>query len=146
MTLQSKTIVEMFFEAACASPNQVAIELNDQTWTYGELLANVTRIIHHLEIKIDDIIYQYVDRSLEMICGLLGIMCAGGVYFPLNPNDSPTNIRSLIDKISGRCVLVHVKTSERFSNTISSNIPMINLEHILLSDITEEIPEQSIVF
>ncbi len=32
-------------------------------------------------------IYQLVERSFEMICGLFGIMYVGGVYCPLNPTD-----------------------------------------------------------
>ncbi|CAF2632373.1 unnamed protein product [Rotaria sp. Silwood2] len=133
----------MFFEIAHTSPNQVAIELNEQTWTYGELLMNVICIAHHLQLKIGDIVYQYVDRSLEMVCGLLGIMCAGGAYCPLSSTDPPMYVRALIGEIQGRCVLVHENTRERFSSMISEQIKMINLEHILLTDISEEVAEKS---
>ncbi|CAF2765776.1 unnamed protein product [Rotaria sp. Silwood2] len=50
-----------------------------------------------------------------MVCGLLGIMCAGGAYCPLSPTDPPMYVRTLIDEIQGRCVLVHENTRERFS-------------------------------
>ncbi|CAF4055261.1 unnamed protein product [Rotaria sp. Silwood2] len=136
----------MFFEIAHTSPNQVAIELNEQTWTYGELLMNVICIAHHLQLKIGDIVYQYVDRSLEMVCGLLGIMCAGGAYCPLSSTDPPMYVRALIGEIQGRCVLVHENTRERFSSMISEQIKMINLEHILLTDISEEVAEKTEIY
>ncbi|CAF4841535.1 unnamed protein product, partial [Rotaria sp. Silwood1] len=69
-----------------------------------------------------------------MVCGLLGIMCAGGAYCPLSPTDPPMYVRALTDEIQGRCVLVHENTRDLFSNTISKQIQMISLEHILLVD------------
>ncbi|CAF4869841.1 unnamed protein product, partial [Rotaria sp. Silwood1] len=132
----------MFFEVALASPQQIAIEFNEQTWTYGELLMNVINVARHLQIEIGDIVYQYVDRSLEMVCGLLGIMCAGGAYCPLSPTDPPMYVRALTDEIQGRCVLVHENTRDLFSNTISKQIQMISLEHILLVGMTEEVAEK----
>ena len=114
MTLSSKNILEMYFKAADACLHKVAIELDEQMWTYGELLTNVTCMAHHLEIELGEIVYQYVDRSLEMVCGLLGIMCAGGVYCPLNPTDLCMRTRALIDEIQGQCVLVHGSTRNRF--------------------------------
>jgi acyl-coenzyme A synthetase/AMP-(fatty) acid ligase len=143
MILSSKHILEIFFEVACASPHQVAIELDEQTWTYCELLMNTICVARNLEIEKGEVVYQYVDRSLEMVCGLLGVMCAGGVYCPLSPTDSPMYVRALIEEIQGRCVLVHEKTRDRFSSTISEQIQMISLEHILLAENTDEVAEKS---
>lgn len=131
MTLASKNIVESFSKIAHTYPNQVAIELNEQTWTYAELLMNVICIAHHLKIERGGIVYQYVDRSFEMVCGLLGIMCVGGIYCPLDPNDPPTYVRALIEETQGQFVLVHQNTRNRFSSTISEEIQMIDLGHIL---------------
>ncbi|UJR13248.1 hypothetical protein I4U23_000269 [Adineta vaga] len=135
----SKNIVEMFFEVSHASPNQVSIEINEQIWTYGELLMNVISLAGHLHIEIGEIIYQYVDRSLEMVCGLLAILYVGGTYCPLNPTESSSYICTLIEAIPGQCVLIHANTHRRFSNTISRTIPMIHIDRILLIDNVEEI-------
>ncbi|CAF5198680.1 unnamed protein product [Rotaria magnacalcarata] len=143
MTVSSRNILEMFFEVTLASPQQVAIEFEEQTWTYAELLMNVIYIARHLQVEIGDIIYQYVDPSIEMVCGLLGIMCAGGAYCPLSPNDPSVFVRTLIDETQGRFVLVHGNTCDRFSSAISQQIRTINIEHVLLADIREEAPEQS---
>lgn len=143
MSPPSKNIIEMFFEVTYTFPQQIAIELNEQTWTYGELLMNTICVARNLQIEIGTIVYQYVDRSLEMICGLLGIMCAGGIYCPLNPTDPPMYIRELINDIQGRYVLVHENTHEKFSSIISDQIPIINLEHILSVGMTDEMIEKS---
>ncbi|CAM4890732.1 unnamed protein product [Rotaria socialis] len=134
----------MLFDVALTSPQQVAIEFEEQTWTYAELLMNVICIARHLQVELGDIIYQYVDPSIEMVCGLLGIMCAGGAYCPLSPSDPSAYVRTLIDETRGRFVLVHGNTCDRFSSMISQQIHMINIQHILLADTREEAPEQNI--
>jgi iturin family lipopeptide synthetase C len=122
MSLPSKNALQMFFETARLFPHMVAVELEQQAWTYSELLANVIRVSQYLQIERDEIVYQYVDRSLEMVCGLLGIMCSGGVYCPLNPDNPPTRIRSLLDNMQGRFVLANGRTCDSFLN-INTTFP-----------------------
>jgi non-ribosomal peptide synthetase component F len=136
MTVLSKNVLTMFLEVACAYPNQVAIELDEQIWTYGELLTSVIRVVHRLDIEAGQIIYQYVDRSLEMVCGMLGIMCAGGVYCPLNPSDPPIRTRSLLDEIQGRVALIHESTRDKFSSMNNQDIQLIDLDQLLSMNIT----------
>ncbi|CAF1112710.1 unnamed protein product [Adineta steineri] len=116
MVLPSTNVLDMFSQVARLSTQQVAIELNEQIWTYDELLSNVTRVVHHLRLETNQIVCQYVDRSLEMVCGMLGIMCAGGIYCPLNLSDPPIRIHSLLDEIQCRLVLVHGRTHEQFTS------------------------------
>jgi len=142
MAVPSKNVLCMFVEVACASPQQVAIELDEQTWTYGELMANVIRVAQQLQIEIGEIVYQYVDRSLEMVCGLLGIMCAGGVYFPLSLADPPVRIRSLLDNIQARFVLIHRSTRDRFLSINNHEVQLVDLEQILSMDLIEDVVER----
>ena len=139
----SNTIPEKFFEMALASPQQVVIELDEQIWTYGELLTYVTSVAGYLEIEVGQIVYQYVNRSLEMVCGLLGIMCAGGVYCSLNPADPSIRTSLLLDEIQGRLVLVHKSTRDKFSSIGDDRIKMIDLEQILSMTITADVVEKS---
>ncbi|UJR12977.1 hypothetical protein I4U23_000002 [Adineta vaga] len=145
MFSSSKNVLEMFFDVAYTSPQQIAIELEDQTLTYSELLASVTYVAHHLQIEIGQIVCQYIDRSLEMVCGLLGIMCAGGVYCPLSLADSSIRIRSVLDNVQGEIVLVHGNTRQRFVSIDSQGIQLIDLSNILsMSLMTEDIDQKEI--
>ena len=89
--------------------------------------SNVTLLTEHLNINEGDIVFQYVERSLEMVCGLLSILCAGGIYCPLNPANPESYIRSLLDLIPGQIVLLHEKTRDRFAN--SDQRPLKTLDH-----------------
>jgi non-ribosomal peptide synthetase component F len=140
-----KNVLSIFFENVCASPQLVALELNEQIWTYSELLTNVIRVTHHLDIEPGEIVYQYVDRSLEMVCGLLGILCAGGIYCSLNPSNPPAYIRSLLDYLPGRLVLVHVRTCDRFPGTSSQPMQLVDLEQIFNVDMIADVVEKGTI-
>jgi non-ribosomal peptide synthetase component F len=106
---------------------KVAVILDDQTWTYSELIEQIERIashLYHLNIVKGQIVYQFVERSFEMICGLFSIMYVGGVYCPLNPTDPYERLVSLLEQTHGQYVLVHEKTRSQF--------PSIAIQHVVL--------------
>jgi non-ribosomal peptide synthetase component F len=134
MSTSYSNVLRQLFDVAQVNQQKVAVTLDDQTWTYAELIKQierVTRHLHHLEIVQGQIIYQFVNRSFEMVYGLLGIMCAGGVYCSLNPTDPPVRLASLLDQIQGRFVLLHQSTRNQFPSSSVQHI--VSFEQILLS-------------
>ncbi|WP_141753466.1 AMP-binding protein, partial [Duganella sp. HH101] len=78
----------LFEERAAASPDRVALEYDNVSLTYGELNARANRLAHHLRtlgVGPDVLVGLCVERSLEMMVGLLAILKAGGAYVPLDP-------------------------------------------------------------
>ena len=60
----------------------------DRQLTYGELNARANRLAHHLRrlgVGPDSRVAICVERSLEMVVGLLAVLKAGGAYVPLDP-------------------------------------------------------------
>ncbi|QNH20776.1 non-ribosomal peptide synthetase [Xanthomonas sp. GW] len=81
-------IHELFEVQAAQQPEAVAVVYEDQRLTYGELNARANQVAHRLialGVKPDDRVAICVERSLEMVVGLLGILKAGGAYVPLDP-------------------------------------------------------------
>jgi len=73
---------------AARTPDQVALVFEDQRLTYAELNRRADRLAQHLrERKVgpDVLIALFVERSLEMVVGLLGILKAGAAYVPIDP-------------------------------------------------------------
>jgi amino acid adenylation domain-containing protein len=70
------------------TPAAVAVAYGRATLSYAELDARANRLAHHLRtlgVKPDSRVALCVERSLEMVIGVLAVLKAGGAYVPLDP-------------------------------------------------------------
>jgi amino acid adenylation domain-containing protein len=85
----TKICVHQLFEAQVErTPDAVAVISEDHRLTYGELNRRANQLAHHLQesgVGPETLVGIYVERSLEMVVGLLGILKAGGAYVALDP-------------------------------------------------------------
>ena len=84
-----KTIVDLFEQQVETTPLSVAVVFEDQQLTYQELNTRANQLAHHMHtlgVKPEVLVGICVQRSLEMLIGLLGILKAGGAYVPLDPS------------------------------------------------------------
>ncbi|MFY0534438.1 non-ribosomal peptide synthetase [Nannocystis pusilla] len=85
----TKCIHERFAEQAARTPDAVALVFGDQQSTYRELDGRANQLAHHLRelgVGPEVLVALCVERSLEMLVGLLAILKAGGAYVPLDPS------------------------------------------------------------
>jgi amino acid adenylation domain-containing protein len=88
-----KTLVQLFEEQVERSPEAVAVEYEGNRLTYRELNDRANQLAHYLMtlgIGPDVMAGLYMERSLEMVIGIYGIIKAGGAYVPLDP-EYPTD-------------------------------------------------------
>ncbi|RKZ70924.1 MAG: hypothetical protein DRR19_32985, partial [Candidatus Parabeggiatoa sp. nov. 1] len=86
---QDKCLHQLFDAQVEKNPDAVAVVFEDQQLSYRELNARANQLAHHLQtlgVKPEVLVGICVERSLEMIIGLLGIVKAGGAYVPLATN------------------------------------------------------------
>nr|WP_211178745.1 non-ribosomal peptide synthetase [Brasilonema octagenarum] len=86
---REKSIPQLFEEQVQRTPDAVAVEFGNQQLTYYQLNCRANQLAHYLKslgVKADVLVGLCVERSLEMVVGLLGILKAGGAYVPLDPN------------------------------------------------------------
>ncbi|MEH2000624.1 MAG: amino acid adenylation domain-containing protein [Nostoc sp.] len=86
---QNKCIHQLFAEQVERTPNNIAVVFNNQELTYAELNARANQLAHylqHLGVSAEILVGICVERSLEMLVGILGILKAGGAYVPLDPH------------------------------------------------------------
>jgi amino acid adenylation domain-containing protein len=85
---QDKCIHELFEAQVKITPNAVAVKFKNQQLTYFELNARANQLARYLQslgVKPEVLVGICVERSLEMVVGLLGVLKAGGAYVPLDP-------------------------------------------------------------
>jgi amino acid adenylation domain-containing protein len=86
---KDKCIHQLFEEQVEKTPDAVAVVFEEQQLTYRQLNARANQLAHHLKslgVKPETLVGIWVERSLEMVIGLLGILKAGGAYVPLDPH------------------------------------------------------------
>jgi amino acid adenylation domain-containing protein len=79
----------LFEEQVEKTPDSVAVVFENQQLTYRELNQQANQLAHHLQtlgVRPEVLVGICVERSLEMVVGLLGILKAGGAYVPLDPH------------------------------------------------------------
>ena len=89
MRFPSATLPELFAAQVARTPDAVAVVFEEQSLSYGELDARANQLAHHLRalgVGPEVVVGLCVERSLEMVVGLLGILKAGGAYLPLDPD------------------------------------------------------------
>ncbi len=86
--LKDKCIHQLFEKQVELFPDAVAVVFEEEQLTYQELNSKANQLAHHLQslgVGPEVLVGICVERSLEMIVGLLGILKAGGAYVPLDP-------------------------------------------------------------
>ncbi|CAF1077680.1 unnamed protein product [Adineta steineri] len=121
-------------------PQKLAVELDEQSLTYCELLYYVQvlslTLLNEYHVSPGEIVCQCVERSLSMVIGIMGIEMAGGVYCPLSPRDPQHRLHALIQQTESRLVLVHWLTEKKFNDDIVSfDISSILTYKNVISDI-----------
>ncbi|MDF5732301.1 MAG: amino acid adenylation domain-containing protein, partial [Rhizonema sp. PD38] len=91
--IQDKCVHSLFEEQVVRTPDAVAVEFVDtysesQKLTYSQLNCRVNQLAHYLKclgVEPEVLVGICVERSLDMLVGLLAILKAGGAYVPLDP-------------------------------------------------------------
>ncbi|MEP7242923.1 MAG: amino acid adenylation domain-containing protein [Gammaproteobacteria bacterium] len=115
---QPNHLVHELFEAqATRTPRAVALICADQQLTYAELNRKANQVAHALleyGLRPDERVALYMDRSVDAIVGLLGILKAGAAYVPLDTT-YPTERLTYMLRDSAPVVLL---TQERLKDTL----------------------------
>jgi amino acid adenylation domain-containing protein len=85
---RDKTIHALFEEQAVRTPDAPAVEFETDRLSYRELDRRAEALaaeLRQLGVKLEDRVGLYVERSLDMVIGVLGILKAGAAYVPLDP-------------------------------------------------------------
>jgi amino acid adenylation domain-containing protein len=127
----SGCIHEWFAEQARKMPKALAVRYQGQQLIYQELdrRANqLARYLRKLGIGPETLVGICVERSLEMVVGLLGVLKAGGAYVPMDPNYPSERLRYMIEDSRIQVLLIQEKFREWMLSCTGSKLVRLDLD------------------
>ncbi|MGH1392473.1 MAG: amino acid adenylation domain-containing protein [Trichormus sp.] len=101
-------IHQQFVAQVERTPDDVAVVFEEQQLTYRELNQRANQLAHYLQtwgVQPETPVGIYIERSLEMVIGILGILKAGGCYVPLDPAYPASRLTYIINETQVPVVL-----------------------------------------
>src|SRR5215211_4668803 len=135
---RDRCVHELFEEQVESTPDAVAVVFEEQQLTYRELDRRANQLAHHLRtlgVGPEVLVGICLERSLEMVVGLLGILKAGGAYVPLDPAYPEERLSFMLEDAKAPVLL----TQER----LLEYLPEHGAETICLDTGWEEIARKS---
>ncbi|HEY0602555.1 MAG TPA: amino acid adenylation domain-containing protein, partial [Herpetosiphonaceae bacterium] len=116
-TAYPQSCAHLLFEAQVERrPEAIALAYGDQELSYHELNTRANQLAWHLQslgVRPESRVAICLERSPEMIVGLLGIWKAGGVYVPLDPAYPQDRLHHMLEDSGAAVLLTHQSIEER---------------------------------
>ena len=126
---KDKTLISLFEEQVEKTPGCIAVEFENEKYTYQELNKLANQLGHYLRekgIKEETLVPICLERSLEMIAGILGILKAGAAYVPIDPEYPDERIGYMLNDTGASIALGTKATSGRLLQT--KGVQIIDLD------------------
>ncbi|NRD47314.1 non-ribosomal peptide synthetase/type I polyketide synthase, partial [Corallococcus exiguus] len=139
---QDSTLPEVFAQVVARFPEKLALECGVARLTYRQLDAQANRLAHHLRglgVTTDSRVAIALDRSLELVVGLLAILKAGGAYVPLDPSYPHERLAAMVEDARPRVLL----TSRALLAKLPESLSTVVLEDVALEGLPTHAPAPS---
>ena len=139
---RGQCVHDLFAAQVAATPKSVAIVCGNQSLTYEELDWRANQLAHHLKflgIGPESLVAISMERSLEMVIGILGTLKAGAAYVPLDPAFPAERLRFMLEDSKASLLLTRSGEKERLGE-LPKNVRTISLDTdwLLISEESED--------
>ena len=132
------TLQQLFTTRATQTPKATAVTFGGKQLTYTELNSRANQLAHYLRARgvgPDTHVGLYVERSLDMIVGLLGVLKAGGAYVPLDPAYPDQRLAFMLQDAQVKLLLTQAE--------LASDLPQIDAPVLCLDRDWDTIAQES---
>ncbi len=108
---------QLFETQVRRAPDAIAVMFEEERLTYAELDRRTNQLARHLQklgVQPDTLVGICMERSIEMIVGLLGVLKAGGAYVPMDPDYPQERLTFVLEDTQMRVVL----TQQRLTSSL----------------------------
>ncbi len=137
---KDKTIVDLFEDQVVKTPDDIAIEFENEELTYQQLDERSNQLAHYLRnfgVKEETLVPVCIERSANMMVAIMGIMKAGGAYVPIDPAYPAERINFMLNDTAALAVVSSKKSK--------AALPAVSSEIISLDEDWEEIQKQPLI-
>ena len=121
----AKCLHQLIEEQVERSPDRIAVEFAEHKITYRELNNRANQLANYLQkqgIKANNLVGISLERSLEMVVGLLGILKSGGAYVPIDPSYPSDRLSYMLEDSQIDLLLTQEKIIKKLSQNRAKNI------------------------
>ncbi|MBE5929398.1 MAG: amino acid adenylation domain-containing protein, partial [Lachnospiraceae bacterium] len=143
---REKTVVELFEEQVTKTPDNIAVVFENESLTYLELNTRANQVaykLRELNIKEGDYVAMYIERSLEMIVGIYGIIKAGAIYVPINTMYPLDRVEYILNDCGAEILICGETQLDIAYNGTKLNVKELNNDSISLENPKTDINPES---
>jgi non-ribosomal peptide synthetase component F len=118
---EDKTILDLFAQQVNKSPNSTSVVYENQSLSFQELDEKSNQLANYLielGVKPDSLVAICMERSLEMMVGILGILKANAAYVPIDPDYPQQRINYMLDDCKASIILSHSEVKISLPNKV----------------------------
>jgi amino acid adenylation domain-containing protein len=135
----------LLIESSKRYPDKDAVIYGDQRISYKELdevTNKLAVVLGENGVKRGDRVGIYVNKSIQSIVSIHGILKAGAVYVPLDPKAPPSRLSYIIQNCDIRCLLMSTRKFGRLKHIFPDENPLAFV--VLLDDFTDQVENVSV--
>jgi len=112
---KDKTIYDLFEEQVDQNPSNIALVFEQEELTYHELNNKANQLARYIrkeykhitnqELQADTLIPLCLERSMDMIIGILAVMKSGGAYVPMDPDYPTERFKHIIQDTDAKLII-----------------------------------------
>ncbi len=127
---QDRCIHQLFEKQVEKTPDKIAVSFENQQLTYQELNKRANQVARYLQtvnVKPETMVGICLERSLDLVVGLLGILKAGGAYVPLDPAYPYDRLAFMLQDLQLPVLLTKLGCLERLPQHLGHTVLMDSL-------------------
>jgi len=125
--LKDRSVISAFETQVRRSPRSVAVEFGSESITYGELNARANVLGRHLVsrgVQPGRIVGLFLDRSVNMIIAILGVLKAGGTYLPIDAASPDSRVEMMLQD----CNAILLITTTELTGTLNTAVDRVLID------------------
>ncbi|HZI57665.1 MAG TPA: condensation domain-containing protein, partial [Verrucomicrobiae bacterium] len=128
---RDKCIHDFFAEQVRCNPSKAAVTFGDQELSYQQLYDKSRELALYLQslgVKPDSVVGLCVERSLEMMVGIMGTVQAGGAYLPADPAYPDDQLEYMLQDSRTQIVLTQERFKSKIRALVTGDVKLIALD------------------